>query len=87
MDESRLNPNQTWLLTAIRREGPISSMQLKADMVVANKFGAGLDESRIFRDLDDVKQGGLILDTLGGWVNLVKKEVRQLQGVLFSEAD
>lgn len=74
MDESKLSPTQAWLLLAIRREGPISSMQLKADMAVANKFGAGLDESRIFRDLEELKRGALILDTLGGWVSVKQVE-------------
>lgn len=81
-DEATLTNNQSWLLMAIRREESLTALQLKADMGVANKFGAGLDESRLFRDLKELEGLKLVKETAGMYEPLraeVAKETKAKQ--------
>jgi hypothetical protein len=86
IDESTLTPNQSWLLAQIRSEWPdaIAPLTIKAEMGVARRLGAAVDESRIFRDLDELKKMGLVADTLGGLQMVpVKREAKVTQGMMF----
>lgn len=81
-----MTPNQLWLLSAIGREGTITTLQLKADIGVANKFGAGVDESRLIRDLGELQRAGEIRENGGLWEVIskpvvVKPAQRQLAGM------
>lgn len=89
MSEDSLTPNQSWLLLAIRREGrSLTTMQLKADMGVANLGGAGLDESRLLRDLAELTRLKLVKEVGGLWEAVVVelgpvKGKKELQGTFF----
>ena len=78
-----LTPTQTWLLDHIRSIGPMSELQIKADMAVVKRCGVELDESRLFRDLEVLREAGLVVKGESGWDRTVVKETKVLQGSLF----
>jgi len=70
-----LTPLQDWLLVAIRKEGPLKAGTLKTDARTAKRGGAvGIDENRVFRELDELKRLGLIESTLAGWMPVYPAE-------------
>lgn len=80
---TELTTMQTWLLTAIRKEGPLMAGTLKSDCRTLTRNGVeGLDENQVFRTLAELEAAGLIVGTLGGYMPVFEKQVKQ--GSLFA---
>lgn len=81
-----LTPFQSWLLTAIRTEGPISTGTLKSDCRCETRAGVpGLDENHVFRDLAELQRLGLVADMPGGWLPVYPAEtVKPKQREMFA---
>jgi len=70
---------RNYLLETIRREGPIGAAVLKSDIRTLTRSGKveGLDENMVFRTLAELEAAGLIVGTLGGYMPVFEKQVKQ----------
>jgi hypothetical protein len=81
---------KTYLLTTIRKEGPIHAAVLKSDIRTMAKAGADLgdlDENRVIRLLTELESEGTIRRTMPGgneWEAIFAAEaVKPKQGMMF----
>lgn len=66
-----------FLLTQIRKYGPISTAEFKSDLRCMARNGVDmgdLDENKVIRTLANLASEGLIVEVPGGWMPVFRQE-------------
>jgi len=75
-----------FLLTQIRKYGPISTAEFKSDLRCMARAGVemgDLDENKVIRTLIVLAGEGLVKEEAGGWVAVYPKEPAVPKGFMF----
>lgn len=75
-----------FLLTQIRKYGPISTAEFKSDLRCMARNGVDmgeLDENKVIRTLQELAGEGLVKEEAGGWVAVFQKQPAVPKGFMF----
>jgi len=79
-----------FLLTQIRKYGPVSTAEFKSDLRCMARNGCDmgdLDENKVIRTLAALAADGLIAEAAGGWMPVFRQEPKQRQQTMFGGSE